>query len=315
MSFPSLAESGLSRRRRYLVGVSGGRDSVALLHWLIEEGCRNLIVCHLNHGLRGRQSGADATFVGRLAKFHGLTFETKKVAVGKLATERGISLEEAGREARLGFFRHTGRDYRCCRVLLGHHADDQVETVLMNLFRGTGNLGGMRAVSEVTTPSGRLQLLRPLLGVWRNEVDTYIDERSLRYREDGSNSSELFLRNRIRSGLVPFLKQTFRRDVTRAVARAAQLAADESDFLDLLVAGCDVAGRTSGHLSVPKLRQLGIALQRRVIHSWLRERGVTGVGFDVVERVRSMLDDESVAKVNLPGDKHARRQQKALFVE
>ncbi|MCH2060647.1 MAG: tRNA lysidine(34) synthetase TilS [Verrucomicrobiales bacterium] len=315
MSFPSIADAGLSLRRRYLVGVSGGRDSVALLHWLMEEGCRKLVVCHLNHGLRGRQSGADAVFVRRLAKSHGLAFETEKVAIDQLAEERGVSLEEAGREARHEFFRRIGRDYRCTRVVLGHHADDQVETVLMNLCRGTGNLGGMRRVSEVPTPAGRLQLLRPLLGVWRNEVDAYLDARRLAYREDGSNASEQFLRNRIRARLVPCLKETFRRDVTRAIGRAAKLAAGESDFLDELVSGCDVSARCRGQLSVPKMRKLDIALQRRVILAWLRGQGIGSVGFDVVERVRLMLDDERLAKVNLPGDRHARRQRKVLFVE
>jgi tRNA(Ile)-lysidine synthase len=114
---------------------------------------------------------------------------------------------------------------------------------------------------------------------------------------------------------MPCLQKTFRRDVTKAVARVAELAADESDLLESLVAACDIAGRVAGELSVPKLRDLGIALQRRVILAWLRERGVADVGFEAVERVRSMIDDESVAKVNLPGDKHARRRRKALFIE
>ena len=312
---PSLASSGLAKRRRYLVGVSGGRDSVALLHWLMEEGCKNLIVCHLNHGLRGRESGADAAFVRRLAQRYGLVFETEKTLVSKLAGERGLSLEEAGREARLEFFKRVGGHYRCRRVVLGHHADDQVETVLMNLFRGTGNLGGMREHSEVKIQNRRLELLRPLLRVWRTEINTYLDERGFRFREDGSNASDDFLRNRIRANLVPCLKKTFRRDVTKAVARVAALAADESDLMDALVAACDVAGRMAGELSVSKLRDLGIALQRRVILAWLRERGVADVGFEAVERVRSMIDNESIAKINLPGDKHARRRRKALFVE
>ncbi len=315
MSMPSLAGSGLSLRRRYLVGVSGGRDSVALLHWLLEEGCRNLVVCHLNHGLRGRDSGADAAFVRRLARSKDLPFEIEKAPVGKIADERGLCLEEAGRQARLEFFGRVGRHFRCRRVLLGHHADDQVETVLMNLFRGTGNLGGMRPSSEVRIKGSRLELLRPLLGVWRSALNTYLDEQGVAFREDASNASEIFLRNRIRANLVPCLKETFRRDVTRAVARVAELAAEESDFLDTLVAGSDVAGRIKGQLSVPKLRELGVALQRRVILAWLRGRGVADVGFEVVERVRSMIDEESVAKVNLPGDKHARRCRKALFVE
>ena len=134
----------LSRTARYLVGVSGGRDSVALLHALVEAGFRRLIVCHLNHGLRGRAAAADARFVATLAARLGLECESEQVDVARLAKKMGQSLETAAREVRYAFFARVARRRRCRSLFLGHHAGDQVETFLFNLFRGSGRggLGG-----------------------------------------------------------------------------------------------------------------------------------------------------------------------------
>ncbi len=138
---------GLPVERRYLVGVSGGRDSVVLLHWLLSLGFGRLIVCHFEHGLRGRAGKADARFVERLAQRHGLEFELGAADVGALAKERKQSIETAARQERLAFFERVGRRRRCLTIFLAHQADDQVETFLLNLFRGAGGrgLGAMRS--------------------------------------------------------------------------------------------------------------------------------------------------------------------------
>jgi tRNA(Ile)-lysidine synthase len=293
------------------VGVSGGRDSVALLHWLLEGGIRNLVVCHLNHSLRGRESGGDAAFVRRLAKRHHLEFESAKTDVAKLADTRGISLETAGRVARHEFFAEVSRRRRCKRIVLGHHADDQAETVLMNLFRGSGTLSGMKPESELTVDGRKLELLRPLLGVTRDAIDTYATKHGIAFREDASNASDAFLRNRVRNELLPNLRRVFGRDVRKSVVRAAQLASTESELLDELLADFTLGTE----LKVRELRQLHPALQRRAIHRWLRARGVPDVGFEEVERVRAMLKDDAIAKVNLPAAMHARRRKGLLFLE
>lgn len=306
-----LPEPLLRDRRRFLVGVSGGRDSVVLLDALLAGGLRNLVVCHLNHGLRGRASGADAAFVRRLAGRHGLAFEGAKTDVAKLAGAGGGSVEAAGRRARHEFFDRAGRAHRCRRVLLGHHADDQVETVLINLFRGSATLAGMRPVSEIEVGGRRLEIHRPMLGFWRDAIDAHARERHLAYREDASNASADHLRNRVRHHLVPLLRDVFRRDVTKAVARAADIAAGEDALLAGLLEGFPVGGR----LPLGALRALEPALRRRAVHRWLRRRGVPDVGFDEVGRVLSMVDDDAVAKVNLPAGHHARRRAGELFLE
>lgn len=310
----SLDLGGLSRSARYLAGVSGGRDSVALLHALVEAGFRRLVVCHLNHGLRGRAAAADARFVAALAAKLGLELESEKTDVARLAQSAGLSLETAAREARYAFFARAARKWRCRSLFLAHHADDQVETFLFNLFRGSGRagLGGMRRESERTVEGVRLRILRPLLGVWREEIDAQVCARGLRFREDASNRAEEFTRNRVRHTLFPVLKKVFGRDVRRSLWRASVILRDEEDLLASLT-----AAPTGAELAVPELRGQPVALQRRRILAWLRGNGVPDVGFGEVETVRALLEPGpgNPAKINLPGGWHARRRAKRLFLE
>src|SRR6266508_5450194 len=150
---------------RYLIGVSGGRDSVALLHWLIDLGYKKLIVCHLNHQLRGRASDADARFVEKLAKKYQVDFELGAGNVRALAKKKKMSIETAAREARYSFFAKAAKRRRCHTIFLAHHADDLVETFLFNLIRGAGltGLAAMRDVSTRRVEGVNLTVVRPLL--------------------------------------------------------------------------------------------------------------------------------------------------------
>src|SRR5438128_745435 len=160
----------------YLIGVSGGRDSVALLHWLVDLGYKKLIVCHLNHQLRGRSAKADALFVQKLAARNGVDLEIGSANVRALATKQKMSIETAAREVRYKFFAQVAGQKGCRTIFLAHHADDLVETFLINLFRGAGKAGltGMREVSVRRINDVDLTIVRPLLGVWRAEIDDYV---------------------------------------------------------------------------------------------------------------------------------------------
>ncbi len=305
-------------RRRYLVGVSGGRDSVALLDVLHRLGYQKLILCHLNHRLRGNSSAADARFVARLGDSYSYTVEGGVTDVRALAQARRISLEAGARQARMEFFSGVSAKTRCRRIVLAHHADDQVETVIMNLFRGSGGSGarGMKPFSEHFVGRRKLELLRPMLGIWREEIDSYIEEHGLRYREDASNESDAFLRNRIRNHLIPTLKKTFGRDVRKGIHRFATIAEGEEAWMEDLLRGVDVSGDHCDTLSVGKLRKQPVGAQRRILKTWLRSQKVPDVGFDEIESVRDLLaPGAKVAKVNLPGGRHARRRSGVLFIE
>ncbi len=295
---------------RYLVGVSGGRDSVVLLHWLLAQGYDRLIVCHFAHGLRGRAGKGDAHFVERLALKLGLKFELGAAAVGPLAQARKQSIETAARQERLAFFQRVGRRRRCLTIFLGHQADDQVETFLLNLFRGAGGrgLGAMRAISSY----GSLEIVRPLLGVWRAEIDDYMDEHGLKFREDATNAELNAQRNRLRHQVLPQLEKELGRNIRETIWRTATIRSEEEDFLEAQVP----AGLTTAEeLRVTHLRQLPMALQRRAIRRWLIGRGVSEVGFEAVEQVRGLLENESPAKINLARNRHARRRAGRIFLE
>ena len=298
---------------RYLIGVSGGRDSIALLHWLVNLGYDKLIVCHLNHQLRGQSSDADARFVQKLAAKYQVGFELGAANVRALARKKKMSLETAAREARYSFFSKAAKRRRCHKIFLAHHADDLVETFLLNLIRGAGltGLGGMRDVSSRQIHGIDLTILRPMLSIWRSDIDKYVRECHLRFREDATNKNLAPTRNRIRNRIIPYLEKILDRNIRQNLWRTATIAAEEENWLDK-----EVPDLTNVDLSVPKLRALPVALQRRAILKWLRVQNISGVGFEVIERVRLLLDPNvRTAKVNLPQDRHARRRAKTIFIE
>jgi tRNA(Ile)-lysidine synthase len=298
---------------RYLVGVSGGRDSAALLHWLINLGYKKLIVCHLNHQLRGRSSDADARFVEKLAKKYRVDFELGAANVRALAKKKKMSIETAARETRYSFFAKAAKRHRCHTIFLAHHADDLVETFLLNLIRGAG-LGGLAAMRDVSTrrvDKLALTVVRPMLSVWRPEIDDYVREHRLKFREDASNKNLAPTRNRIRNRIIPYLEKILDRKIRQNLWRTAIIAAEEEKWLDN-----QVPDSSNTDLSIGKIRALPVALQRRTILKWLRAKDISEVGFDVIEHVRSLAEpDSAVAKVNLPRNRHARRRAGKIFIE
>src|SRR6476659_8044255 len=321
---------------RYLIGVSGGRDSVALLHWLISLGYERLIVCHLNHRLRGQSGDADARFVNRLVERYNeqalslprtrtrnrrprpitngvIAFEIGSADIRALGKQQKMSIETAAREARYAFFAETARRRNCRTVFVAHHADDLVETFLSNWFRCAGNAGlaAMREISTRRIDGVDLTIVRPFLCVWRKEIDDYVSEHRLRFREDATNKNLIPLRNRIRHRIIPYLEKMLGRNIRQNIWRTAMIAADEEKWIE-----SELRDSTHAEFSVVKLRALPIALQRRALLKWLRAQNVSDVGFDAIERVRSLADrDARIAKVNLPGNRHARRRAGKIFLE
>ena len=315
VNFEPKALQNFTTDQRYLVGVSGGRDSVALLHQLSDLGYKRLIVCHLDHQLRGRSSNADAKFVGRLAAKLDYKFELGRTDVAAVARKTRQSIETAGRTARYEFFAKVARRRRCRTLFLAHHGDDLVETFLMNLFRGAGptGLAGMREVASRRIAGTGLTIVRPLLGVWREDIDRYIKAHRIEFRDDATNENLGPVRNRFRRRLIPYIEKQLGRNVRATIWRAAMIAADEAKWLDGMV---DQNESTAEQLDVGKLRPQARALQRRTIHRWLQSRGIEDLDFELIERVRALLEpDSKIAKTNLPKGKHVRRRAKKIFIE
>ena len=300
--------AGHSPKKKYLVGVSGGLDSVVLLHLLHGEGFRKLVVCHLDHGLRGAAGRADARFVQRLAHRLGYAVETDRAETRRHAAAYKQSVELAARQLRYAFFAACARRQRCPRLFLAHHGDDAVETSLFNFLRGAGAAGiaGMRPVSQ----RGKLTVIRPLLGVSRAQIAEWASAHSWRYREDASNASTVHTRNRIRHDVLPILRSALGESVSVAIRRAADILREEDDWMESLV---PPVGET---LSRRTLCEMPAALRRRTVLRWLRQRGVPEPGFQETERVLSLLDpDHGPARVSLPGKRDARRRAGAIFLE
>ncbi len=311
---PSLTVQG-----RAIVAVSGGRDSVALLHFLASNGWRNLIVCHLDHQLRGKESAADAAFVKRLAKKLGLPSEIHRENVASSAKAWKQSLETAARAARDLFFHSLAKKHSTPYVFLAHHAEDNAETILGNLCRGSGLHGLSGMPVSATTREGLIKL-RPLLDVRRAEIDAYLKEHRLKWREDSSNTSRAHRRNRLRHDVLPMLTCANGRDVVELILRTARLAGRDEACLHesarLLMERAGLVQQDGSLQLTPAFKTSHPAIQSRVLKHWLVEvQKIPSVGVHEIDGALAMLQPGGPAKVNLPGSHYLRRKAKRLWVE
>jgi len=226
----------ISGKQKVLVGVSGGPDSVCLLHILTDlqnELHIDLHVAHLDHGLRGTDSEADAAYVADIAASLGIPSSIEKRDIPAYQTENRISLEEAAREVRYAFLAEVAHSVGADIVAVGHTANDHIETVLLHIVRGTGTKGliGLKPLTTWPYSGNNLTLIRPLLEINRKEIHEYCRLHQLSPREDASNLSFTLLRNRIRHELIPLL-QRYNPQVSEAILRLSSIAADDISLLD-----------------------------------------------------------------------------------
>lgn len=257
---------------RVAAAVSGGADSVALLCLLLElrdELGIVLSIAHVNHKLRGEESDEDERFVAKLARQYGLDFHVREAGIDD-GDSSGI--EAAARERRYEFFRQLARDGRVSKIATAHTLDDQAETVLLRIFRGTG-IRGLAGIHPrmVFKEQGRVlgEVVRPLLGFRRARLLEFLRERDQSWREDSSNRDLAFLRNRVRHRLLPMIGEEFGEAAIEHMGELAEIARAEEEM-------------TSTQYSVPSSQQTGASLlagpllalplagQRRLVRSWLK---------------------------------------------
>lgn len=210
-----------------IVGVSGGMDSVALLSVL--EKLRGvyrtmLVAAHLNHGLRGEEAERDAEFVRDLSRRWGIPCECQSVDIRKLK-KKGMTLQEAGREARFSFFGSLVEKYGAQKVALGQTADDQAETMVMRFIRGAA-LIGLKGIPPVRDG----WIIHPLIEVTRLEIEAYLDQEGLSHVEDSSNRKDAYLRNRVRNHLIPVL-HAYNPNLKETLGRMGRILLSEEDYM------------------------------------------------------------------------------------
>lgn len=283
----SIAKRALLKRgQALLVGVSGGLDSMVLLHALHQLSARHhwrLTVAHFNHQLRGRSSDADERLVRKTAAVLKLPVVVDGSDVKKFARQSQLSLEMAARKLRHEFFARVASERKVSTIALAHHADDQVELFFLRVLRGTGNEGLAGMKWRAPSPANqKLSLIRPLLDAGKDELRDFARTNKIAFREDATNASLNVPRNRIRNQLLPLLRKDYQPGLTRTVLRLMELAGGEAE----------VAGDLALHWlkrRQPAFNDLRPAVQRRVLQSQLLQLSVPG-DFELIEALRRSPD-------------------------
>jgi len=302
----------VSGGEKLVVAVSGGADSVCLLHILVglqEKLKVKLHLAHLNHQLRDAESEADADYVSDLARKLGITATVERRDVKVYQKQKRLSPEEAAREVRYRFLTEVAGATGAKRVAVGHTRDDHIETILMHLIRGAGTRGmrGLQPYTEWPSKTGGLIVIRPLLEVSHQDTEGYCRQHRLAPRLDASNLSLSPLRNRIRQQLLPLL-QSYNPGITEALLRTGRIAGDDIDFLDKETARLwNKIARQEGEaitLDKPKFDRLPPTLQRYLLRA-SAER-LLGSAKDIemrhIEEMMAALGKPAGKRLSLPGD-------------
>ncbi len=262
----------LEKGDRLIIGVSGGMDSMVLLHVL--NTLRkifniSLIVAHVNHGLRPAESEEEAKLVQKESERLGCPFEYGEFDVKEFQKMTGLSLQDAARKIRFQFFQTLLEKYDAHKVALGHNADDQVETFLLNLFRGSG-LRGLKGMLPIR--DGRV--IRPLLEVWRSDIESFAIRHGVPYLIDSSNLQRKYLRNKIRLDLIPFIEKEYFPNVKTTINKISKILREENDCLESQTEKVyqRIVREEKGVLSLSysDYQSLHPSLQRRVLWKMIR---------------------------------------------
>jgi tRNA(Ile)-lysidine synthase len=305
-----------------VVAVSGGPDSVALLRLLLELRPAGLVgsltVAHLNHQLRGADSDTDEDFVQRLAGEYSLPFRSKRVNVAELAKHQKDNLENAARQIRYGWLAELARSEGARWVATGHTADDQAETLLHRLVRGTG-LHGLEGIPPRRELAPGFAVIRPLLGSSRAEVLAYLQKVKQDFRTDSSNLDLRFTRNRIRHELLPALERDFNPAIVSVLCRLAEQAREVQSLMDIqagdLLRNAELP--RAGNLLVfdrPVLAKASRHLIREMFRLvWSRENWPAGsMTFDDWDRLAALACEDDA--FDLPERIHARSTGRVIQV-
>ncbi len=277
----------LAKGDRVVIGVSGGPDSIALLDVLQKLGSEfncALYIAHLDHGLR-KSSPKDRVFVEQLSKNLRIPVVVKRIAIKDYA--KGRSLEEDAREKRLAFLCDAARRVKAQKVALAHHLDDQAETVLMRILRGTG-LAGLTGIMPKRMLYG-VTFVRPFLEVSRSEIEGYIKANRLKFRVDATNKKDIYFRNKVRHHLLPMLSRDYNKNIAMLLASLAESASSDYDYLSQQAQS--LSARLGPHIPLKIFLNLHPSLQRLIVRLRIKQlkKDTRRITFQHMKEIEDLL--------------------------
>ncbi len=313
----------LEKGDRIAVGVSGGADSICLLHVLfslVQEYSLRLIAVHINHGIRGEEAARDEQFVERFCTEHGIEFRSFYYDVKKLASEEGLSVEEAGRQVRYSAFSKICREYQCNKLAIAHNKNDNAETFLFHLFRGSGirGLSGMEVKRPLTEGNGEVRVIRPLLCVTREEIEEYLAKEGIGFIIDSSNLTEEYTRNKIRRRILSYAVSEINPQSVNNITEAAKALKEIEEFVNsnILLSYEQLVDESEGSLriKVGELKAQPAVLQKGVVRRILEQLAKTQKNLEAkhVEAVLELMEKQVGKQVHLPYHIIAEREYETI---
>lgn len=308
----------ITKGDRVLVGVSGGADSMALLHILKRlrhELGIEIYVAHINHGLRGEDADADAAYVEDICIEWGIPFFLKKACVSELAKEWRLSEEEAGRRVRFSFFDEVLRQIDGNKIALAHHRDDQVETIIHNIIRGTG-MEGLRGIKPIRDN----KIIRPLIEVDRVSIEEYLAMENIPYRHDHTNDCTIYTRNKIRHELIPYIEENFNPNFKESIIRMTEIIGDEdeflSDYVNELIDKNIAVKSDKVFIPLDFLTSCHVAVKRRIVRTCIDYLcgSVINIGQKHIDSILDVCNSNTGTSITLPLELTVYRDYNAILL-
>ncbi len=284
---------------KVLIGLSGGGDSVALLH-ILKSLCARLdfTICaaHLNHGIRGEAAHEDAEFVHDLCDFYGIRAYGGYADIPRLARQRGETLEQAGRMLRYGFLEEAKAFFGADKIAVAHHMDDQAESILLHLVRGSG----LRGLCGMAPRRG--DIIRPLLCLSKAEIESYLANENLPYCTDATNFIAEGTRNKLRLEAIPYLKRDFNPRLVPSLCAMGEMLSEDESYLCQIAERELNAARREGGFDRAALSRLPLPILSRCIRAALNEIGaLTDAERGHIDSIIRLLSARTGARIEIPG--------------
>jgi len=280
--------------------VSGGSDSVFMLEMLLaikSDYELNIIVCHVNHGLRGAEAQRDEDFVKKLAEKNGLIYEVEHIDMAGYAKEHSLTCEEAGRKLRYLFFEEIKEKYKADKVAIAHNKNDVAETIFLNIFRGTG-LDGLESI-----PLRRDFYIRPILCFEKSEILDFLKENNIHYVDDSTNFTNDYKRNVIRNEIIPFIKKNFNENIVSSMSRLASIAKENNLYLEDIINDKYINIVKSNTIDRESFNELNHYEKTLVLRKFLRENlnYLNNISKDNIEDMINLISLDSGKKYDIDG--------------